>query len=474
MDDDVADRLEKMKLTIEEEEIIPISDEGRLDAIESCNLSLMGKFLTCKPFNRMAAKNTIRRAWGLNESLQISEVGPNLFQFKFQSEFDMDRIMRGGPWSFDNQLLLLKRWKKGMTVGNIQLDSASLWVQIWDAQFDMISSQVAREVGSRLGTVEEVERRHRKDDINMFMRVWVALPIAKPLRRGGFIAGSDGVKTWVSFKYERLPMFCHFCGILGHDLKNCAAHFAAEKQGRKVEYQYGEFLKASGIRPRASTTKAAFSTPSTEDGNGSNVKQTSGQAAQEEVQVQTAVSDNRMKNPSNVYKGSSVNQGMNAENVHGNKVSLECNTNVQELIAETGELNADMGPKIMAVGQSNMELNEKVDKNGIRIEDSEGQPRVLHVESSQHVDSNSHTPLDKIGPNNLRPKGMWTRINRMELGLGEPTKASNIHALGKRNSREVQEGKVDIQDAKRSKMGSDDGSTGYISARVEDHPCREP
>ena len=69
MDNDVADRLEKMKLMIEEEEIIPILDEGRLDAIESCNLSLMGKFLTCKPFNRMVAKNTIRRAWGLNESL---------------------------------------------------------------------------------------------------------------------------------------------------------------------------------------------------------------------------------------------------------------------------------------------------------------------------------------------------------------------------------------------------------------------
>jgi len=169
-----------------------------------------------------------------------------------------------------------------------------------------------------------------------------------------------------------------------------------------------------------------------------------------------------------------MNQGMNAENVHGNKVSLECNTNVQELIAETGELNADMGPEIMAIGQSNMELDEKADKNGILIEDTEGQPRVLPMESSQHMDSNGHTLLDKIGPNNLRPKGMWTRINRMELGLGEPTKASNIHALGKRNSREVQEGQVDIQDAKRGKMDNDDGSTDYVSARVEDHPCREP
>ena len=100
--------------------------------------------------------------------------------------------MRGGPWTFDNQLLLLQRWKKGMTVGNIHMEFTSFWVQIWDAPFDMILSQVVREVGSWLGTVEEVERRNRKDDINMFMRVRVALLIIKPLCRGGFIAGSDG------------------------------------------------------------------------------------------------------------------------------------------------------------------------------------------------------------------------------------------------------------------------------------------
>ncbi|KAK9984275.1 hypothetical protein SO802_033800 [Lithocarpus litseifolius] len=373
MDDDVADRMEKMKLTIEEEEIIPISYEGRLDAIES----LMGKFLTCKPFNRMAAKNTIRRAWGLNDSLQISEMGSNLFQFKFQSEFDMDRIMRRGPWSFDNQLLLLKRWKKGMTVGNIQMDSASFWVQIWDAPFDMISSQVAREVGSRLGTVEEVERRYRKDDINMFIRVCMALPIAKPLLRG-------------------------------HDLKNCAAHFAAEKQGRRIECQYGDFLKATGSRPRATTTKSAFSMPHTEDGNGSTVKQNSGKAVQGEVQVQSAARENSMENPSNMDKGCSVNQGMGAKIVHGNNVNIECNANVQELIAKTGELNADMG--------------------------------LFPVESSEHVVFDSNTLLDKDGPSKFKPIGTWTRINSIEFGLGGFTKAITIPSLGKRNSREMQEG----------------------------------
>lgn len=79
------------------------------------------------------------------------------------------------------------------------------------------------------------------------MRVRVALPIAKPIRRGAFIAGSDGVRTWVKFKYERLSMFCHYCGMLGHDVKHCASHFAVVKNGGEVNYQYGDFLRAMGV-----------------------------------------------------------------------------------------------------------------------------------------------------------------------------------------------------------------------------------
>ena len=44
-----------------------------------------------------------------------------------------------------------------MTVGNIRLEHTSLWIQIWGALFDMVSPQVAREVGNRIGRAEEVE-----------------------------------------------------------------------------------------------------------------------------------------------------------------------------------------------------------------------------------------------------------------------------------------------------------------------------
>ena len=128
MADDVINSLENMKLITEEEEVLAISDEGRKGDIESCALSLIGKFLMCKPFNKRAAQNTLRRAWGLDEGVQMVEVGLNLFQFKFKIEFEMERILKSSPWSFDNQVLMVQRRKQGMTTENTKFDSVAIWI----------------------------------------------------------------------------------------------------------------------------------------------------------------------------------------------------------------------------------------------------------------------------------------------------------------------------------------------------------
>ena len=62
MAEDVINNLEKMTLTTEEEEVIAVLDEGRKEEIESCAQSLIGKFLTCKPFNKRAAMYTLKRS----------------------------------------------------------------------------------------------------------------------------------------------------------------------------------------------------------------------------------------------------------------------------------------------------------------------------------------------------------------------------------------------------------------------------
>ena len=59
----------------------------------------------------------------------------------------MEQILKKVLWVFYNQVLLLRRWEAGMTVKNVRFDSLPIWIQIWNAPFVMVCSQVAEEMG---------------------------------------------------------------------------------------------------------------------------------------------------------------------------------------------------------------------------------------------------------------------------------------------------------------------------------------
>ncbi|KAK7852000.1 hypothetical protein CFP56_040584 [Quercus suber] len=148
------------------------------------------------------------------------------------SEFELNRVFTGGPWSFDNQALLLTGWKAGMMATNVKFDLVALWVQIWGAPFDMRTPRVAEEVRNRLGRVLEVEKRCNNDSQNFFMRVKVAIPIEKEICRGAFLAGSDGRKYWV-------------------DLNKT-------KKGVDVECGYEDWLKVNWWKGKVATEKGIW------------------------------------------------------------------------------------------------------------------------------------------------------------------------------------------------------------------------
>ena len=51
---------------------------------------------------------------------------------------------------------------------------------------------------------------------------------------------------WVTFKYERLPTFCFFCGLLGHSDRFCPIMF--ETKTEDALRPYGQFMRAPDRR----------------------------------------------------------------------------------------------------------------------------------------------------------------------------------------------------------------------------------
>ena len=179
----------------------------------------------------------------MGSELKIVDVGNGNLQFKFSSKYQSEWVENSGPWNFENNLLLLCRWRKGLSTANMVFTHSPFWVQLWGLPFELMSEDVGREVGNSLGRFPEMDKRACQSDQALFMHFRVELPIDKPLRRGGNVVSLDGEKFWVNFKYERLPTFCFLCGKLGHDDKHCLVF----PNWQSTPKQYGEWLKAGGV-----------------------------------------------------------------------------------------------------------------------------------------------------------------------------------------------------------------------------------
>ena len=83
----------------------------------------------------------------MGSDLRIVEVGNDILQFKFCSKHQLeDWVEKNGPWNFDNNLLPLRRWRKGLTAANITFSHTPFWVQVWGVPFELMTEETGRDI----------------------------------------------------------------------------------------------------------------------------------------------------------------------------------------------------------------------------------------------------------------------------------------------------------------------------------------
>uniref|UniRef100_A0A7N2MG08 DUF4283 domain-containing protein n=1 Tax=Quercus lobata TaxID=97700 RepID=A0A7N2MG08_QUELO len=153
------------------------------------------------------------------QDLKITNVGDRLIQFKFAMESQLLWVVNNGPWSFDNHILLLRHWEKGMTAFSVQFLHIPIWVQVWGLPFDLINVKAGRDIGSSIGRVVDIDCKAISSEQVHFLRIRVEMPIDKPIRRGAPVISPEGDRVWVAFQYERLLGLYFNCSFLGHEAK---------------------------------------------------------------------------------------------------------------------------------------------------------------------------------------------------------------------------------------------------------------
>ncbi|KAJ9187638.1 hypothetical protein P3X46_003067 [Hevea brasiliensis] len=175
------------------------------------------------------------------------DLGNNAFLFQFVHPVDLEHVIKGSPWSFQQNLLVLKQLPQGVNPRHVELMRVEFWIQVHNLPSGFMSERVAKELVNYNGNYVEADPRNFTALWRDYMRIRVCLDINKPLKRRTQIKKPGGEWSWVNFKYERLSMFCYFCGMLGHSDRFCAK--LIDHPGiKRDQFAYGSFMKAESLR----------------------------------------------------------------------------------------------------------------------------------------------------------------------------------------------------------------------------------
>ncbi|WJX70880.1 hypothetical protein P8452_54940 [Trifolium repens] len=218
----------------DEEEELTFDLEGDADNNHDVNLCLVGRFVHDRPIKFNIMKVRMADVWRPVKSMVVKEASPGLYLFKFFHPMDVEEVLKGGPWTFDNFTLIIERLKVGIALHDIQLFHVNFWVQIHNVPIGMMLEKVGKGLANYIGEFLEYDKNNNTSFWRNYMRVKVRFDVRKPLRvekKISVIGGGGGI---VKFKYEKLGLFCFVCGLVGHSESKCEVKYAMERDdGRR-------------------------------------------------------------------------------------------------------------------------------------------------------------------------------------------------------------------------------------------------
>ena len=217
-----------------------VDDVGGEDTFE---LSLVGRFLTDRSINFNFMRDRLSHIWRPGNGVCISELANQRYIFKFFHVVDLKRVLAGGPWTYDNHLLILYWIQPGECPNQIPLNFIYILVQIFYLPSSYMSESVGKQLGNYIGFFLEYDTKNNGGSIKEYMRLRVSMDVRLPLKRGKRLRKPKGDGFFVSFKYERLSLFCFICGCLGHSDRFCPMLFTIPEE--EIIRGWGVWLKAS-------------------------------------------------------------------------------------------------------------------------------------------------------------------------------------------------------------------------------------
>ena len=125
--EDISDLCESLSISGRDGPIQVLNDKLRVEAKQRLSLCVVGKILSSKRVNCEAFMRVIGKIWQVRKGLDIESVTGNTFTFHFKDAYDLQKVLSGSPWNFDNALLALERPEGKGTIESLNFSQTDFW-----------------------------------------------------------------------------------------------------------------------------------------------------------------------------------------------------------------------------------------------------------------------------------------------------------------------------------------------------------
>ncbi|KAF5462865.1 hypothetical protein F2P56_018835 [Juglans regia] len=250
MVEEISHLCKGLKLTEEEQQDFHLPEEEFTLAQDISNSCLVALVALDREVNKGAFKITMSRVWNAERGISFKDIGRNKFLLEFHSSIVRTRVLTGQPWSCHRSLICIQECTGRLALKDIEFSLEPFWIQLHDLPFPAMNRRMGEKLGASAGKVIMVDVDEKGRAWRGVLRVKVLLDLSKPLTRGCVINVGDS-RSWIPFKYKRLPPFCYHCGIILHTQLSCTRRVSDGSTYATSQLQYGPWLKADPIqKPR--------------------------------------------------------------------------------------------------------------------------------------------------------------------------------------------------------------------------------
>lgn len=119
-----------------------------------------------------------------------------------------------------------------------------MWVKIRGLPNHWSSKEVGWRLGKCFNYCLNVIMLENGSKDGKILKLLAEVSLAKPLMRESNIKLANEIH-WVEFKYNQLPIFCFYCGVVGHPERACELKMFDTKERHVSEDQYGDWIRAA-------------------------------------------------------------------------------------------------------------------------------------------------------------------------------------------------------------------------------------